>query len=192
MNIHRRSAYIIIFGALWGGAEMFLGGALHAMNIPMKGMIMSTVGAFLAVSARLWVGRRGTILAVGAIAALLKLFSIGGLVLSPAIAILLESLLGEAAMFLLGGNLAGAATAGAAMVVYTIIHRAFSLLVVYRAEIQEFYQGMFAGSGLEAAVREWWWLLLAAYAAVHIAVGGISGLLAYISVRKAKAARRGK
>lgn len=183
----RSRAYIIVFGALWGAAEMMLGGTLHAMHVPMRGMIMAAVGAFLVCSAVMWIGGRGTALTIGVIAAFLKLFSIGGLVLSPAVAILAESVLAEAGFILFGRRLLGAAAAGMMMVGYTLFHKFGSMMIVYRMEIREILKsftsegGVFYGTG-----SEFWWLVLTVYLIFHLMVGCAAGSAAYFTVDRAQ------
>ncbi len=171
---------------------MTLGGFLHALHIPMRGMIMAAAGAFLLCSARLWIGGRGTALIIGVIAAFLKLFSIGGLVISPAVAIVAESLLAEAGFLLWGKRPWGAVVAGMGMVGYTVIHKFGSLLLIYRAEIKDIVEAVTGSAGIFRGVEaEFWWALLAAYLAGHLIVGGALGFAAFHTVNRAKRRMKG-
>jgi hypothetical protein len=183
----RRTAYLAVFGAVWGGAEMLLGGFLHALHIPMKGLIMSTVAAFLLISARLWIGGKGTAITMGVIAAFLKLFSIGGLVLSPAIAIIMESLLAECCFLLAGENLFACLITGAAIVTYCILHKILALILIYHSEISDFYRSfssensLFTRLGVSSLT-----VIICIYVLLHLIVGILAGILSYVSVYRAR------
>jgi len=186
MSKLKYTAYIAVFGALWGAAEMTMGGVLHALHIPFKGMIMAGIGAFIVCSAQRWIGGKWTGVTLGVIAAFLKLFSLGGLVLSPAIAILLEAAIGSAVLMVLGRNLPGCIAAGSLMTVYSVAHKIFSLAVVYRTEAAELYHTFAKQSGFIADISgKSIIMLLILYSALHIAAGGLMGAVAYYSTRKA-------
>ncbi|MBL7192004.1 hypothetical protein ISS30_09935 [bacterium] len=177
----RRTAYLAVFGAVWGGMEMVMGGILHSMQIPLRGMIMSTIGAFILCAGRLWIGGRGTAVSIGVITAFLKLFSIGGLVLSPAIAIIMESLIAEIVFDIMGAKRLSCLISGMGIVFYSIPHKIFSLLVIYRRELTSLYQTLieenielFSSPGSIPVI-----LVVSIYVLLHIAAGASAGLAAY-------------
>ena len=182
----RRTAYLAVFGAVWGGNEMIMGGILHAMHIPMRGMVMAAIGAFLVCSAKIWIGGRWTALTMGGIAAFLKLFSLGGLVVSPAVAILVESAIAELCFAIFRGKLLPAVATGMGMVTYTVIHRIASMMIIYQSEMVEIFGALSAeGSifyklGLKSMV-----IIIILYTLMHILIGAIVGSAAYFSVNRA-------
>ncbi len=182
----KKTAYIVVFGALWGGLEMALGGILHALHIPLRGLWMAGMGAFVLCSAQLWIGGRGTPFYVAVIAAFLKLFSLGGLVLSPAIAILMEGVIASAMFVLIKENLLGCLTASVLITLYTIIHKFFSLALVYRSEITQIY-GSFTkqGSFILKIAGDSLTVFFTVYIVIHIIVGILAGTIAFYSVKKA-------
>ena len=90
---------IAVFGALWGSVEMTLGAWLHAANVPFSGLLLSGVGVSIALTGYVFVPRAGAVLMISLVAALLKAFSVGGVVLEPMIAIVMEGLLAELGLF---------------------------------------------------------------------------------------------
>ena len=90
---------IAVFGALWGSAEMTLGAWLHAANVPFSGLLLSGVGIGIALTGYVFVPQAGAVLMISLVAALLKAFSVGGVVLNPMIAIVMEGLLAELGLF---------------------------------------------------------------------------------------------
>lgn len=98
----RELATLAVFGALWGVVEVSLGSVLKSLNIPLSGAALAAIGVMIALVGRVFVPRRGATLFIGVIAMLLKLFSLGGVVLGPMVGILMEALLAEASLSLFG------------------------------------------------------------------------------------------
>jgi ABC-type thiamin/hydroxymethylpyrimidine transport system permease subunit len=110
-----------LFGALWGAVELTLGSVLHTVypplaSTPLTGLVLSGIGVAIALTGRHFVPKRGSILLIGTVTALLKLLSVSGVKIGPVVAILVESLLMEAILwiaqtprpwaFIVGGALA--------------------------------------------------------------------------------------
>lgn len=91
----RDLTYIAVFAALWGAVEIGLGTYLHAVAFPLTGLLMSSIGLGIALTARRIVGRSGTVLGVATVTAGLKALSFGGVVISPIAAILIQGALAE-------------------------------------------------------------------------------------------------
>ena len=91
----RELVTMAVFGTLWGLSEMTLGTVLKSLNIPLSGVVLSTVGLVIALVGRVLVPRRGSTLFIGVIATLLKLFSLGGVIIGPMIGIMSEALVAE-------------------------------------------------------------------------------------------------
>ncbi|PIZ26370.1 MAG: hypothetical protein COY47_00885, partial [Chloroflexi bacterium CG_4_10_14_0_8_um_filter_57_5] len=91
----RQLVTMAVFGALWGVVEISLGSVLHAIKIPLTGLALSTIGLLVALIGRLFVPKRGSTFFIGVIATVLKLFSIGNIVIGPMIGILAEALVAE-------------------------------------------------------------------------------------------------
>ncbi len=91
----RQLVTLAVFGALWGVVEISLGSVLHAVNLPMSGTVLAAIGLVVALTGRLFVSKRGATLFIGVIALVLKLFSIGSVVVGPMIGIFSEALVAE-------------------------------------------------------------------------------------------------
>ncbi len=177
----RSLVYIALFGALWGASEIGLGSLLHVVNLPFTGAIMAAMGMAIALVGRVFVPSRGSVLAIGLVAAFLKLLSVGGNVLNPAIGIVAESLLAEAVVSALGPpRRAPFVVAGALAVFWALLHPFLT-------------QGLLAGQGI--VVVYGWTLskgaallglppsaalvIVGALVAVHLLLGACGGLLAW-------------
>ena len=98
----RELVTMAVFGTLWGLVEMSLGTVLKSLNIPLSGVVLSTIGLVIALVGRVLVPRRGSTLFIGVIATLLKLFSLGGIIIGPMVGILGEAVVAEGILSLLG------------------------------------------------------------------------------------------
>ncbi len=105
--------YAALFGSLWGVAELTLGTVLSAARIPFAGLLMGPVGLLCLVTARRLYPAVGMSLLMGVVAAFLKVFSLGGVVIGPILGILLEATVVELAMTATGSTAAGAVLGGA-------------------------------------------------------------------------------
>lgn len=98
----RELVTLAVFGTLWGIVEMSLGTVFKSLNIPLSGVLLSAVGLLIALVGRVLVPRRGSTLFIGVIATLLKLFSLGGVVIGPMVGILGEALVAEVVLSAMG------------------------------------------------------------------------------------------
>jgi hypothetical protein len=177
----RDLVYIGVFGALWGAAEMGLGSLLHVLNVPFSGAVLSGIGITIALIGRLFVPRAGSVLFIGLVTALLKMLSLGGIVLSPMIGILAESLLAEVTLTVLGQpRRASFVLAGGLATFWPFVHPFFTqgmlagrgILTVYGWTLEK--GSRLLGLDLSAVV-----LVLAGLIGVHLLIGIIAGLLAW-------------
>ncbi len=118
----RELAVLAVFGAVWGLIEISLGSVLKSLNVPLSGMVLSALGLIVALIGRVYVPRKGSTLFIGILAMLLKLFSLGGIILGPMIGIFVEALAAEAALSLFKNpSLPAFSLAGALGVAWTLL-----------------------------------------------------------------------
>lgn len=182
----RSLVYIGVFGALWGGLEATLGAALHVLRVPFTGLILASAGLTIALIGRLFVPRPGSLLAIGVVTALLKAFSVGGLVFSPMLAIVVESLIAEAVVLALGVRRAGFVTAGAAALVWPVLHPLVTQTLLAGRGVWSVYleivRGLMRVLRLDTGALV---VALAVFVALHLAAGALAGWLAWEAGRTA-------
>ncbi|HUS81589.1 MAG TPA: hypothetical protein VM283_10000 [Armatimonadota bacterium] len=171
---------IAMFGALWGALEVSVGTWLHALGLPVAGLIMAPLGVTVALAGRRIIGRNGSVIAIAAVAAALKAVSFGGMVLSPMLAILLQGAIAEAVTF---GPARPArwrmALAGALAVCWNVFHPIVGqgilagrgVYAMYLVVIQRALDllGMSPAMALAA---------LGGVVAIYLVVGALAGLMA--------------
>lgn len=177
----RELVTIAVFGALWGVVEISLGSMLKALHLPFNGALLGTVGLTIALIGRLFVPRRGATLFMGVIATLMKLFSIGGVVVGPMIGILSEAVLAEVVLSLLGAPSLGAfLLAGALGVCWTLVQPFVTGALLFgRGTMEVWLDAVRDASqllGLPGDAVLWIALVLIG---LHVALGFLGGWLAW-------------
>jgi len=177
----RELVTLAVFGTLWGAVEIGLGSVLHAIKIPFTGLALTAVGLAIALVGRLFVPRRGSTIFIGVIATVLKLFSIGNVIIGPMIAILTEALIAEIVLdvfpppsrlvFVLAG-VGGALWTLLQPFVTGLLLFGQSLLVVW-LDLVDLGSRIF-NLGSDAAV----WIAIG-MVLLYIIVGGVAGWLAW-------------
>ena len=178
----RELVTLAVFGALWGAAELTLGAVLHTLRLPFAGLLMSAVGMLVVLTGYRFVPRRGTVLTVALVSALLKAFSLGSIVLSPMLAILAEALLAELGLALAGGrpHRGPLVLAGALGVLWAFGHPFVAQgLLAGRGMVEVYRRTLEAGSRLLHLDPHAVPIIVLALVVLHAAAGAVAGLLAY-------------
>ncbi len=188
----RDLVYIGVFGALWGAVEISLGSVLHTLNVPFSGVVMTGIGIAIALIGRLFVPRTGSVLFIGLVTAFLKMFSLGGVVITPIIGILAESLLAEAALTALGQpRRVSFIVAGALATFWPFVHPFFTQGVLAGSGILTIYERTLSNGartlGLAPSAVG---LILAGLIGLHLCMGVVAGLVAWDASRVVQARLR--
>jgi hypothetical protein len=177
----RQLVTIAVFGALWGVVEMSFGSVIKSLQIPFSGAVLAAIGLSIAMISRLFVPVRGSTLFVGIIAMLLKLFSIGTIIIGPMLGILTEALVAEVVfsvanrqnrfVFILAGGLG---------VLWTLAQPFVSGLLFFgRAPFVVWLDMIDNGSRMLGLGSNAIWGVVLALVAVHLILGGLAGWLAW-------------
>jgi len=172
---------VAVFGALWGAAEMSLGAVLHALALPFAGLLMTAIGMLIALTGYRFVPRRGSVLAIAAVCVLLKALSLGSIVLSPMLAILIEGLLAELGLAL-GGRRTGPAAlalAGGAGTLWAALHPFVSQGLIAGQGMFEIYRRLLqTGARLLHLDPRAIPVIIVVLLSLHAAAGAVAGVLA--------------
>jgi hypothetical protein len=175
-----------LFGALWGVVELTLGSMLHAIypslaDTFLTGVILGGIGVTIALTGRHFVPKRGSVMLIGVVTAILKLFSISGVVVGPVAAILMESLLMEIALWISSTPRWPAFALGGALAVgWNLPHKFIMMRLLYGQDFFTVYNKVVQdGSqtlGLDASLAL---LILAILLLARLTVGAIGGWCAW-------------
>jgi hypothetical protein len=177
----RELATIAVFGALWGISEITLGSVLKSLNVPFSGAVLSAIGLTIALVGRAFVPRKGSTLFIGVIAMLLKLFSLGGVIIGPMAAIFSEALIAEIALSLSGApRRASFLLAGALGVAWTLVQPFVTGPLLFGRTVFVVWMDLLdTGSrflGIQASAVLW---IALALLAVYLLIGCVSGWLGW-------------
>jgi hypothetical protein len=189
----RELATLAVFGALWGVVEISLGSVLKTLNIPLSGVVLSAIGLTIALVGRVFVPKKGSTLFIGVIATLLKLFSIGGVIIGPMVGILTEALVAEIVLSIMGKpRLASHMLAGALGVAWVLVQPFVTGPLLFGRTVFVVWLDLIDQGtrylGLNAAAAIW---ILAVFLAIYLAIGAFVGWLAWGIARQLQI-RQGK
>lgn len=177
----RELATLAVFGALWGLVEISLGSVLKTLNVPLSGMVLAAIGLTVALVGRVFVPRRGSTLFIGVIAMLLKLFSLGGVVIGPMVGIFTEALVAEIVLSLAGKPRRGALVLAGALGVAWVLVQPFVTgpLLFGRTIFTVWLDLLDLGKqllGIDASAAIW---IVLSLLAIYMAVGALAGWLSW-------------
>jgi hypothetical protein len=171
-----------LFGALWAVIELTLGTYLHVIFPPqadtfLTGVVLGGIGVAIALTGRHFVPNSGSVLLIGVVTALLKLVSPGGARLGPFVAIIMESALMEAVLWISRTERRWAFVVGGALAVgWNLPHKFIMMRLLYGQGIVQVVTKMVReGShmlGLDTAAAL---LILAVLLLVRLVVGAVGG-----------------
>lgn len=128
-----------VVGGLWASLEIIVGSFLHNTRLPFAGSILAFAGTVLLIGFyQVW-PERGLILRAGFITAIMKSVSPSAIILGPMTGIMLEVVLIELIIMILGNNLAGLMIAGIFSVSSALFHKVTSLLIYYGFDLIKIY-----------------------------------------------------
>lgn len=177
----RQLVTLAVFGALWGLVEISLGSVLNALRVPFSGAVLTAIGLVVAMAGRMFVPKSGSTLFIGVIAMVLKLFSIGSVVVGPMVGILAAAVIAELALsgFRRPSRLAFI-TAGALGILWSLFQPFFTGLLLFGRDVMDIWQGVLRegervfGLDTQAAL-----LIVLVLALARLLIGAAAGWLAW-------------
>jgi hypothetical protein len=176
----RELVLLAVFGALWGVVEITLGSVLKSLNAPFSGVLLAAVGLTIVLTARIFVPKRGSTLFVGVIAMLLKLFSLGGVIIGPMLGIFMEALLAEIALSGLGVSRTSLMLAGALAASWSMAQPFVTGPLFFGRALLDVWAGVIAkaAAALHLPISAAW-MVLALFWALHLLAGTVAGWTAW-------------
>ena len=177
----RHLVILAVFAALWGVVEISLGSVLKAFNIPFSGAVLSAIGLMIAMTARVIVPKRGTTLFIGVIVMILKLFSIGSIIIGPMIGIIMEAVIAEIVLSIFGKpNLVALLTAGAVGTLWVLIQPFVTGLLIFGRDIFTVWLDLLdTGKRIFGIDQSLAVVIVIVLVVVHVLIGMLSGWLAW-------------
>jgi len=176
----RELVYVGVFGGLWGAIEISAGSALHALAVPFAGLLLGAAGLTIALVGRLYVPRPGSVLVMALVTAFLKMFSVGGVVVTPIIGILMEGVLAEGSLLLFGSSRAGFAVSGAVATLWPLVQPFVTQGLLGGVGVLGVYDGVLRlGGKLFGLTPASALAIVALLVAMHAAAGVLAAMMAW-------------
>ncbi len=183
--LSRDTVLIATFGAVWGLMEITLGVTIKGLRIPMGGALLTAISAIIFLTGRYFIRRRGAILMMGMMAAILKIFSVGTVIIGPFMAILIEALIAEILISFLGIHRISYVLTSILLSLYTLIHPFIAQGVIFGDNIYKIYLEMFEKMAefLQTETISLLWIVLS-YVLLHVMLGAFAGWMAFSLPKK--------
>ncbi len=167
-----------VIGSIWASFEVVFGYFFHNLRLPFAGSFLTFWGiALMASFAEKWSGKRLFIKA-GIISAIMRSMTPTSVILGPVIGIMLESVIFQTSINLLGKNILSYSVAGILSMLAAIMHKLVSILLIYGFDVvkvvENFYLYLQKVSGIELSFYNLLLLVLSVYVAFGI-LSGITG-----------------
>ena len=176
----RDLVYVGVFAGCWGALEVTLGALLHTLRIPFLGAVMAGSGLAIALVGRLYVPRRGSIALIALVTALLKMLSLGGIVLSPMVAIAAEGVVAELCVLALGAGRTGFVVAAALGAFWSMAHAFLRVWLTGGKDLVGSYLTIVErGAGTVGLPPSSATAIVGILVAAHVAIGAVAGWLAW-------------
>lgn len=177
----RELVLLAVFGALWGMVEISLGSVFHAIKLPFTGLSLATIGLFIALIGRLFVPRKGSIFFIGMVAMILKLFSIGSVLIGPMIGILTEAAIAEIIVSVFRApRLLAFVLAQAGGALWTLVQPFVTGILIFGRDLLSIWLDTIdLGSRLLGIPSQFVYWIVLALVVLHAGVGAFGGWLAW-------------
>ena len=176
-----------VVGSLWASVEIIVGSFLHNLRIPFSGTFLTAFSVFLLIAFfQLW-DDRGIIWRAGLICALMKSLSPSAVIIGPMVGIFSEALILWLFILIFGRNLVGYVIGGALAVASALLHKVFSLLILYGFDLvlvaealYLFAARQFRAEEADPAILIW------AVTGIYLLLGAVAAVVGYFTGKRAR------
>jgi nucleoside-triphosphatase THEP1 len=166
-----------ILGANWAASEIILGSFLHNLNIPFKGNILTAIGLILMISVAYKWKDKGLFWRSGLICAVMKTISPSAVIFGPMVAIIIESLLLEISVRIIGRNIAGFFLGSALAMSWVLVQKIINYILFYGFNIVEIYADLLKFAEHQLNIKfNIFWLPILVLLGVYILFGLFAAL----------------
>jgi nucleoside-triphosphatase THEP1 len=169
-----------IIGTIWAAAEIVLGSFLHNLRVPFSGNILTAIALVILISLSYKWREYGLYWRAGIICAIMKTMSPSAVIFGPMIAIVIESLLLEISVRLLGRTFIGFIAGSMLAMSWNLFQKIITLVIFYGGNLVDLYSRLtdYTARQLSLKFNTFWApiLLLLSLYAVFGAASAIVGM----------------
>lgn len=122
-----------IIGTIWAAAEIVLGSFLHNLRVPFSGNMLTAIALVILIAVSYRWRQHGLYWRAGLICALMKAMSPSAIIFGPMIAIIMESVLLEVSVRLLGRTYLGFIVGSMLAMSWNLFQKVFNMIIFYGA-----------------------------------------------------------
>lgn len=170
-----------IIGTIWAAAEIVLGSFLHNLRVPFSGNLLTAIALVILIAVSYRWRQNGLYWRAGLICALMKAMSPSAIIFGPMIAIIMESVLLEISVRLLGRTYLGFIIGSMLAMSWNLFQKVFNMVIFYGGNLVEIYSSITGWASKQLNLRfDAFWapiLLLLSLYALFGALTAVAGII---------------
>ncbi|MRR23029.1 hypothetical protein EG830_08620, partial [bacterium] len=174
-----------IIGTIWAAAEIVLGSFLHNLRVPFSGNVLTAIALVILIAVSYRWRQHGLYWRAGLICALLKAMSPSAIIFGPMIAIMMESVLLEISVRLLGRTYLGFIIGSMLAMSWNLFQKIFNMVIFYGGNLVEIYSGITSWAEKQLSLRfDAFWAPLVLLLSIYALFGAVTAVAGIITGRR--------
>ncbi len=174
-----------IIGTIWAAAEIVLGSFLHNLRVPFSGNMLTAIALVILIAVSYRWREHGLYWRAGLICALMKAMSPSAIIFGPMIAIIMESVLLEVSVRLLGRTYLGFIIGSMLAMSWNLFQKVFNMIIFYGGNLVEIYSGLTAWAEKQLSLNfNAFWAPLVLLLSIYALFGAITAVAGIITGRR--------
>jgi len=174
-----------IIGTIWAAAEIVLGSFLHNLRVPFSGNMLTAIALVILIAVSYRWRQHGLYWRAGVICALMKAMSPSAIIFGPMIAIIMESVLLEVSVRLLGRTWLGFIIGSMLAMSWNLFQKVFNMIIFYGGNLVEIYSGITAWAEKQLSLKfDAFWAPLVLLLSIYALFGAVTAVAGIITGRR--------
>ncbi len=174
-----------IIGTIWAAAEIVLGSFLHNLRVPFSGNMLTAIALVILISVSYKWREHGLYWRAGLICALMKAMSPSAIIFGPMIAIIVESLLLEASVRILGRTYIGFIAGSMLAMSWNLFQKIFNMIIFYGGNLVDIYSSITAYASKQLNLKfDAFWAPLVLLLSIYALFGAVTAVAGIITGRR--------
>ncbi|MDM8003042.1 MAG: nucleoside-triphosphatase [Bacteroidota bacterium] len=174
-----------IIGTIWAAAEIVLGSFLHNLRVPFSGNMLTAIALVILIAVSYRWRQHGLYWRAGLICALMKAMSPSAIIFGPMIAIIMESVLLEISVRLLGRTYLGFIVGSMLAMSWNLFQKIFNMIIFYGGNLVEIYSGITSWAEKQLSLKfDAFWAPLVLLLTIYALFGAVTAVAGIITGRR--------
>jgi nucleoside-triphosphatase THEP1 len=174
-----------IIGTIWAAAEIVLGSFLHNLRVPFSGNMLTAIALVILIAVSYRWRQHGLYWRAGLICALMKAMSPSAIIFGPMIAIIMESVLLEISVRVLGRTYAGFIIGSMLAMSWNLFQKVFNMVIFYGGNLVEIYSNITDWASKQLNLRfDAFWAPLVLLLSIYALFGAVTAVAGIVTGRR--------